>query len=351
LTIVIGPGTRTLSLEVSLLRADVHGAEVSLRVTGGAEPVWRAQITRFPEGDVFSLESTGTGASDGFLATLASSLGSERPARMRSLRVLSIENVEGAPERVTQRPYRGTIRFNDGTASLRLSLELDIRLGTLTLAEEDGHSLSTLAEVCSTQYLDPARVRLVRHYEANEATMALASADEALAVDPNDAQTWVYRGLTQLELVADSHSARASFSSAIALLQQPSGSQSRRLLQLALNGRATCHENLGALAAAVDDLTRLIEIPAAKLHRFNALLQRGRSRHRLGETMGALSDLTQAISLGVAPVANAYLARADVLRSLGRVEEAEADTREAVARATTIKSLFDFFEGEDDPPH
>ena len=94
--------------------------------------------------------------------------------------------------------------------------------------------------------------------------------------------------------------------------------------ELAWYNRGLVHRDLKDCRGAVADFDRALALQADF---FNALYQRGNCRQQLGDYAKAVDDYTRAVGVPGRIDARflAYLARADALRRLGRLEEARGD--------------------------
>lgn len=95
--------------------------------------------------------------------------------------------------------------------------------------------------------------------------------------------------------------------------------------------RAICHAHAGDHLAAIDDCTRAVRLAP---NEGDAWALRGFAHLELGNHAEAVSDLTRAILLPASsiPPAHPYAHRAAALIALGRLEEAYADSLQALQR-------------------
>ena len=160
------------------------------------------------------------------------------------------------------------------------------------------------------------------HHQAGRLQDALADYDQALALDPQNANLWHARGDVLSDLNQDD-SALVNFDRAIAL--QPT-------LAAAMNNRGRVRLRRGDLAGAVADFTHAIEVDPRQRY---AYMNRALARFSLGEYEGSIVDSRRAISLEPGNATN-YLQSGSIAfceYRLGRHREAVTAFDQAIGGA------------------
>ena len=164
----------------------------------------------------------------------------------------------------------------------------------------------------------------------NDGSAALAHMDRAVALQPNDLGTQLYRASLLYRL--------RQFDDAIAGYTHVIEKGDDALRLRAYIERALVKEQKQDIASAIDDYTAAL---ALEKDNVPALSRRGACLERLGKHEEAIADFTRLLEIVPAEKASlVYFNRAGSYRALGQIEEAVADYTRALEKTSDVLPIY-----------
>lgn len=306
------------------LRALPSNDETTLSFSVGEPAVLELDLFSF--GETRGMEWRSLGAvTTAALGQVATQLGAPGPQRTRSSLRLPIRDEVAPLSEAAQQPWSARIAFDPGRPrpAVQLGLTLDVARGVLELHDApDGASLRALLDALDATTPESPRQRALRLYDEDDDVATQAALEEALRLDADDSVAWFYLGLLREKRLGDEAGACEAFTEVLRVSPRSSGGFHMK----ARHARARCLEALGRFEEALGDVDLLLSEEEGGS---NLLVQRGRLLAALGQHEAALVEFDNAVIRGGVSPSEAFEARAESLRALGRTEEAENALRAA----------------------
>lgn len=306
------------------LRALPSNDEATLSFSVGQPAVLELDVFSFGETGGMEWRSLGA-VTTAALGQIATQLGAPGPKRTRSSLRLPIRDEVAPLSEAAHQPWSARIAFDPGRPrpSVHLGLTLDVARGVLELHDgPDGASLHALLDALNATTPESPRQRALRLYDEEDDAGTQAALDEALRLNADDAVAWYYLGLLRQKRLGDEAGACEAFTQALRVSRRSSGGFNVN----ARRARIQCLEALGRFEEALGDVDVLLSEDGGG---YNLLVQRGRLLAALGQHEAALVEFDNAVMQGGVSPSEAFEARAESLRALGRTEEAEQALRAA----------------------